>query len=758
MIGMQNIGGGFRGSLEYITNHEKGYLIDKNMAGNTPRSLAAEFGRVRELRPNLKKAVYHVSLSVRTNEQINDHLWGEIARKYLKGMGFENNQYVVYKHTDTDHPHIHIVANRITYDGLVVSDSKNYQRSEGILRSLEKEFNLHQEIPSALTLERAPTAGELRKFERTGEISTKMLLQQELKVIVKESLTMSDFIEKCREREIGVIANIQAKERISGISYILDGEMMKGSDLGKAFTWKGLQEKMEVNYEQSRDFERIRQESIRAKEEHAQRQRVGENLRDNSLKYGEVDRGNEENLREIEHEHRRIDGAGQALSAGHNRGEGESEGDGRIYSRGAREYDKCHGGDIEGGIERDRQAKEMVHSQSDRDNDSSKSLNRIADRIRDISETREPLSGSNESTRRTGESIILDSRKIGAWEAIRKQVEGFGCNRFLIGIAASNNIKDIEYHNWTGQELLEKTPWLKRMNELRYDIYVRPEDSGLVMINSMTEQQLKQLKKDGYSPCVAIKTDENKYQAWVRISRGELEKKIQNIAGEAFNARYAMEIGSREEMGRLAGFVRRTQFESIDKNESGFMIRIREAVDKMAEKARELILNIKYMMGNELHGFELNKRIEKILKGNVERMATGHFKSSQAYYLTEAKAELKKDVTLKELEKMDVSSVKAMLDGQGRMNPNVLAFPDISREDLKSDLLHDYMNNLAKMDLKIINNMIEVGFSRAEIIDSLNEFSPRAGNKKDKDYARMIEQALGKMIEKKKDMSWEIDW
>ena len=71
------------------------------MAGHTPRELAAEFGEIRKLRPNLGKAVLHVSLSAAPGEKLTDEQWREIGKRYLDGMGLGENQFVITRHTDT---------------------------------------------------------------------------------------------------------------------------------------------------------------------------------------------------------------------------------------------------------------------------------------------------------------------------------------------------------------------------------------------------------------------------------------------------------------------------------------------------------------------------------------------------------------------------------------------------------------------------------------------------------------------------------
>ncbi len=55
---------------------------------------------------------------------------------------------------------------------------------------------------------------------------------------------MTSFMNKLESEGVGVIANISEKTgHISGISFVLDGELMKGSDLGKSFTWGKFKKK-----------------------------------------------------------------------------------------------------------------------------------------------------------------------------------------------------------------------------------------------------------------------------------------------------------------------------------------------------------------------------------------------------------------------------------------------------------------------------------------------------------------------------------
>ena len=277
MIAKMVKGRGFRGALEYDLTKEKGRVIDSNMAGQNPRELAAEFGEIRKLRPNLGKAVLHVSLSAAPGEKLTDEQWQAIGQRYLRGMGFTDNQFVMTRHTDTEHEHIHILANRITHAGEVVSDGQDYKRQETIMREIERDYGLQRVAPSIEAERKAPTKGEIEGALRTGQPSTRQQLQQICDACAKDCRSFSEYQERLEASGVEVVPVAQLNgAKLSGLSYRLDGVTMKGSDLGKGYTAAGIQ-KRGISYEQDRDFAAVRR-SIE---------------RDAARAFGEPDRGSE---------------------------------------------------------------------------------------------------------------------------------------------------------------------------------------------------------------------------------------------------------------------------------------------------------------------------------------------------------------------------------------------------------------------------------------------------------------------------------
>lgn len=271
MIAKQIKGKSFRGCVSYVLSKEGAEMIHSNMLGETVDELSREFGQTRKLKPNLQKCVYHASLSLPEGESLNKDQWGEVSQKYMKEMGFDGSQYMAVMHKDTEHQHIHIVASRIRLDGTVVSDSNDYKRSEKVIRGFEIEYGLEKVKSSRDVGVSAPTRGEMRKILNERNPSIKMRLQKIIGDATNEKQSMTSFMNKLESEGVGVIANISEKTgHISGISFVLDGELMKGSDLGKSFTWGKLKNRG-ITYGIEQEKQRVIEHARRASETSLQR-------------------------------------------------------------------------------------------------------------------------------------------------------------------------------------------------------------------------------------------------------------------------------------------------------------------------------------------------------------------------------------------------------------------------------------------------------------------------------------------------------
>lgn len=89
-----------------------------------------------------EKPVRHISLNPDPNDKVDDKDYREMAQQYMQEMGYGSQPYVVFKHTDIDRTHIHIVTTCVQIDGKKISDRYDHPRSMEACRKLEKQYNL----------------------------------------------------------------------------------------------------------------------------------------------------------------------------------------------------------------------------------------------------------------------------------------------------------------------------------------------------------------------------------------------------------------------------------------------------------------------------------------------------------------------------------------------------------------------------------------------------------------------------------------
>ncbi|MDX2241554.1 MAG: relaxase/mobilization nuclease domain-containing protein [Leptolyngbyaceae cyanobacterium bins.302] len=267
MIGKQVKGRDFGGCIRYVLEKENAEQIGGNLLGETAQEMTAEFNAFRSLNVRLNVVVYHATLSVPAQERQTDEQWRTIAADYLQGMGFQDCQYLIARHNDQQHDHIHIIASRIRLpDGKTVSDSWDYRRSETLIRELEQQHNLTPTPSSRDRLERAPTTGEMRKLRREQQafeadqgdrpnlptVPTRTTLQTLISQLSDHSPSLPYLIAQLQNQGVEVRLT-QTKANQWGISYRFQGQQFSGTQLGKAYTLNGLQHYKGIHYEPIRD-------------------------------------------------------------------------------------------------------------------------------------------------------------------------------------------------------------------------------------------------------------------------------------------------------------------------------------------------------------------------------------------------------------------------------------------------------------------------------------------------------------------------
>lgn len=255
-------GGGIRGMLNYALDQgpkrsgdKQAEMVGGNMSGKDARSLAAEFGVSRAMRPECSRPVWHCSLSLPQGETLDPDKWDQVSRAFMEKMGLDpdNHQYIAARHRDTDYDHIHIVTSRIDLSGKIWHGKWEARKAIKATQELEREMRL--QITPGLeqtTQDKKLTSNEIQMSARTMEAPPRAVLQNLIKEELKNNPTTEQFIDRLEVAGVQIRPNIASTGRVSGLAFEYNGVAFKGSQLGKRFSWAGLQ-KQGLDYEQDRD-------------------------------------------------------------------------------------------------------------------------------------------------------------------------------------------------------------------------------------------------------------------------------------------------------------------------------------------------------------------------------------------------------------------------------------------------------------------------------------------------------------------------
>jgi hypothetical protein len=121
--------------------HASGFIKDNNELNFYDK--LHHFERLISLNDGASCNTIHVSLNFDSSEKIDSEKLQAIANKYMEGLGFVNQPYLVYKHNDAGHPHIHIVGTNIQKDGSTISmHNIGKNQSEKARKEIELEYGL----------------------------------------------------------------------------------------------------------------------------------------------------------------------------------------------------------------------------------------------------------------------------------------------------------------------------------------------------------------------------------------------------------------------------------------------------------------------------------------------------------------------------------------------------------------------------------------------------------------------------------------
>lgn len=214
-----------------------------------------ELGTRREVKP-----VFHMSVSLAPGESLTDDQWAIAAKYLMKGLGFDlqTNKYFVVKHTDKEHEHIHITANRIKLESgyPIVSDANEREVSCRLTGEIEDMFGLskatqpHQTDDANISPDKKSggkrPGGDPNKYRMLG------IVAGTAEYISSKNGDMIDFVKALRRKDVYIHLTYGADGQPRGIQYELGGTVIAGKQLKAArFTFSKLTTQEGIRYDKS---------------------------------------------------------------------------------------------------------------------------------------------------------------------------------------------------------------------------------------------------------------------------------------------------------------------------------------------------------------------------------------------------------------------------------------------------------------------------------------------------------------------------
>ena len=241
MMGKPITGRSFGGCIRYVVDRQEAKILAaEGVRMQNASTLTTDFNLQRKMRPELGKAVGHLVLSWSKEDlpKLNDEIMAERAKEYMEKMGIRNTQYVVVRHSDREHPHLHVIYNRVDNNGKTITDKNNFAKNVKVCKEITLKYGYHLGQGKDLVNRQALRGKEKVRYQ----------LYDAIKAAVKQSVNWKELEAKLQKQGIGIAYKIRSgTKEVQGISFEKDGLKMKGSAIDRSLSFTGLNAQLNRN-------------------------------------------------------------------------------------------------------------------------------------------------------------------------------------------------------------------------------------------------------------------------------------------------------------------------------------------------------------------------------------------------------------------------------------------------------------------------------------------------------------------------------
>lgn len=244
MIGKLTIGRSFAGVVRYVMQKPEARLLHaEGVRDNSIQSVIDDFNTQRKINPELSRAVGHVALSWSKNdtEKLSPDIMIHRAREYMQKMKINETQYLIVEHKDRNHPHLHIIYNRVDNKGRTISDRLQKVRNQKVCKEMTLKHGYYL----------GKDKSQVNRHRLTGADKVKYELYDAITKTSQKAKNWNELAALLNERDIGIVFKYKSgSQQIQGISFSKGDIKMKGSEIDRGFSFAKLDEKIRKNQNQ----------------------------------------------------------------------------------------------------------------------------------------------------------------------------------------------------------------------------------------------------------------------------------------------------------------------------------------------------------------------------------------------------------------------------------------------------------------------------------------------------------------------------
>jgi len=276
MIGKIVTGRSFKGAVGYVMNKPGARLLSSDGVNTSDtREAIRSFNFQRKARPEKAEVVGHISLSFHADDapRLTDDLMRQLAGEYMQRMNITDTQYIVVRHGDTGHPHLHIIYNRVKYDAKLVKKHNERIRNVAVCKAMKQKYALtFSEGKKNVDAEKLHGADQV-KYAIYGAIKGVLPCIQSVEALAEEL------------KRLGILTTFVHRggdpgKEVQGLTFTCDGITFKASQVDRKFSYANLTKTVEQNKaeaERKQKAEEQRQRKTRQRKEAAERRRLEKN-------------------------------------------------------------------------------------------------------------------------------------------------------------------------------------------------------------------------------------------------------------------------------------------------------------------------------------------------------------------------------------------------------------------------------------------------------------------------------------------------